>query len=169
MYCFVLQFQRGRFSNLNTSNMLLAIYWYISRNSIYLCLLYVCNSLLGYLKRCEEKLTCILFSTPQFVQFFLPQNASVASQSSCGKGNTSHPVLVLDFGAGHSLSLNFSESADKYQVEEFVFHYNLSDATLFPNSSAGKMKTSCYCETFPDVTLSPFFKGSMYFKVVCTH
>ncbi|XP_032908258.1 lysosome-associated membrane glycoprotein 1 [Catharus ustulatus] len=77
----------------------------------------------------------------EFVQFFLPQNASVASQSSCGKGNTSHPVLVLDFGAGHSLSLNFSESADKYQVEEFVFHYNLSDATLFPNSTAGDVKT----------------------------
>ncbi|NXT98198.1 LAMP1 protein, partial [Buphagus erythrorhynchus] len=77
----------------------------------------------------------------QFVHFLLPQNASVASQSSCGKGNGSHPVLVLDFGAGHSLSLNFSESADKYQVEELVFHYNLSDATLFPNSSAGEMKT----------------------------
>ncbi|NWV45298.1 LAMP1 protein, partial [Daphoenositta chrysoptera] len=77
----------------------------------------------------------------QFVHFFLPQNASVDSQSSCGKGNSSHPVLILDFGAGHSLSLNFSESADKYQVEELVFHYNLSDATLFPNSTAGDMKT----------------------------
>ncbi|KAI1241644.1 hypothetical protein IHE44_0005128 [Lamprotornis superbus] len=77
----------------------------------------------------------------EFVHFLLPQNASVASQSSCGKGNGSHPVLVLNFGAGHSLSLNFSESADKYQVEELVFHYNLSDATLFPNSTAGEMKT----------------------------
>ncbi|NWU38788.1 LAMP1 protein, partial [Hylia prasina] len=76
----------------------------------------------------------------QFVHFFLPQNASVDSQSSCGKDNTSHPILVLDFGAGHSLSLNFSESADKYQVEELVFHYNLSDAALFPNSTGG-MKT----------------------------
>ncbi|NXC02367.1 LAMP1 protein, partial [Orthonyx spaldingii] len=77
----------------------------------------------------------------EFVHFFLPQDASVSSQSSCGEGNTSHPALVLDFGAGHSLSLNFSESADKYQVEELVFHYNLSDATLFPNSSAGGAKT----------------------------
>ncbi|NXR16530.1 LAMP1 protein, partial [Cinclus mexicanus] len=77
----------------------------------------------------------------QFVHFFLPQNASVASQSSCGKGNTSHPVLVLDFGAGHSLILNFSESTDKYQVEELIFRYNLSDATFFPNSTAGDMKT----------------------------
>ncbi|NXG14019.1 LAMP1 protein, partial [Grallaria varia] len=77
----------------------------------------------------------------EFVQFLLPQNATVDSQSSCGKDNISHPVLVLDFGAGHSLSLNFSESADKYQVEELVFHYNLSDATLFPNSTIGEVKT----------------------------
>ncbi|NXO23366.1 LAMP1 protein, partial [Cisticola juncidis] len=77
----------------------------------------------------------------ELASFYLPQNASVDSQSSCGKDNTSHPILVLDFGAGHSLSLNFSESADNYQVEELVFHYNLSDATLFPNSSTGGMKT----------------------------
>ncbi|NWR46138.1 LAMP1 protein, partial [Regulus satrapa] len=75
------------------------------------------------------------------VHFFLPQNASVGSQSSCGKENGSHPLLVLDFGAGHSLSLNFSESADKYQVEELIFRYNLSDTTLFPNSSAGNVMT----------------------------
>ncbi|KAM9389793.1 lysosome-associated membrane glycoprotein 1 [Phaethornis superciliosus] len=73
-------------------------------------------------------------------QFFLPRNATVEPQSSCGKANTSHPLLVLGFGAGHSLSLNFSENVDKYQVEELVFHYNLSDATLFHNSSAGGVK-----------------------------
>ncbi|KFU89814.1 Lysosome-associated membrane glycoprotein 1, partial [Chaetura pelagica] len=76
----------------------------------------------------------------EFAQFFLPQNATVESQSSCGKGNTSHPLLVLGFGAGHSLSLNFSEHLDKYQVEELVFYYNLSDATLFHNSTAGGVK-----------------------------
>ncbi|NXH21508.1 LAMP1 protein, partial [Bucco capensis] len=76
----------------------------------------------------------------EFAHFFLPQNATVEPQSSCGKDNTSHPVLVLGFGAGHSLTLNFSENADKYQVEELVFHYNLSDATLFPNSTAGGEK-----------------------------
>ncbi|KAF1485504.1 Lysosome-associated membrane glycoprotein 1, partial [Megadyptes antipodes antipodes] len=78
----------------------------------------------------------------EFAHFFLPQNATVEPQSSCGKGNTSHPLLVLGFGAGHSLSLNFSEYADKYQVGELVFRYNLSDATLFHNSTAGKKKTS---------------------------
>ncbi|NWW90509.1 LAMP1 protein, partial [Rhynochetos jubatus] len=82
------------------------------------------------------------YGQKEFAHFFLPQNATVEPQSSCGEGNTSHPVLVLGFGAGHSLSLNFSEHTDKYQVEELVFHYNLSDATLFHNSTAGKMKTS---------------------------
>ncbi|NXD83710.1 LAMP1 protein, partial [Halcyon senegalensis] len=76
----------------------------------------------------------------EFAHFFLPQNATVEAQSSCGKANTSHPVLVLGFGAGHSLSLNFSENADQYQVEELVFHYNLSDATLFHNSTTGDVK-----------------------------
>ncbi|CAM9611215.1 unnamed protein product [Bubo scandiacus] len=76
----------------------------------------------------------------EFAHFFLPQNATVEPQSSCGSGNTSHPILVLGFGAGHSLSLNFSELEEKYQVEELVFHYNLSDATLFHNSTAGEVK-----------------------------
>lgn len=102
---------------------------------------------------------CVLFSTRQFVRFFLPKNASVDSQSSCGKDNASHPLLVLDFGAGHSLTLNFSESSDKYQVEELAFQYNLSDATLFPNSTAGKIKASCsFYETLADVILSPFLE-----------
>ncbi|NXV79420.1 LAMP1 protein, partial [Atlantisia rogersi] len=78
----------------------------------------------------------------EFAHFFLPQNATVEPESSCGKGNTSHPFLLLGFGAGHLLNLSFSESADKYRVDELVFQYNLSDATLFPNSTAGKMKTS---------------------------
>ncbi|NWI32365.1 LAMP1 protein, partial [Sula dactylatra] len=77
----------------------------------------------------------------EFSHFFLPQNATVEPQSSCGKANTSHPVLVLGFGAGHSLSLNFSEFADKYQVKELIFHYNLSDATLFHNSTTGEVKS----------------------------
>ncbi|KAK2519454.1 Lamp1 [Columba guinea] len=76
----------------------------------------------------------------EFAHFRLPQNATVESQSSCGTGNTSHPLLVLGFGAGHSLSLNFSEAKDTYQVEELVFSYNLSDATLFLNSTAAGMK-----------------------------
>ncbi|XP_010072306.1 PREDICTED: lysosome-associated membrane glycoprotein 1, partial [Pterocles gutturalis] len=94
----------------------------------------------------------------EFAHFFLPQNATIEPQSSCGKGNTSHPVLVLGFGAGHSLSLNFSESADKYQVEELVFHYNLSDATLFHNSTGGKIKTSISHNTIIQASLGTQYR-----------
>ncbi|NXI74514.1 LAMP1 protein, partial [Anseranas semipalmata] len=75
----------------------------------------------------------------QFAHFFLPQNATSQPHSSCGEGNTSQPILALSFGAGHLLSLNFSKSVDKYQVEELIFHYNLSDETLFHNSTEGKV------------------------------
>ncbi|NXK50059.1 LAMP1 protein, partial [Chauna torquata] len=75
----------------------------------------------------------------QFAHFFLPQNATSQSHSSCGEGNASQPILALSFGAGHLLSLNFSKTVDKYQVEELIFHYNLSDETLFHNSTEGKV------------------------------
>uniref|UniRef100_A0A8B9Q738 Lysosome-associated membrane glycoprotein 1 n=1 Tax=Apteryx owenii TaxID=8824 RepID=A0A8B9Q738_APTOW len=79
----------------------------------------------------------------EVVHFLLPQNATVLQRSTCGKRNTSRPILALGFGAGHSLSLNFMKSANQYQVEELIFHYNLSDKTLFHNSTEGKvMKVS---------------------------
>lgn len=107
------------------------------------------------------------FLTPQFAHFFLPQNATSQSHSSCGEGNTSHPILALSFGAGHLLSLNFSKTLDKYQVEELTFHYNLSDETLFPNASEGKMKTSCsYYVTLADVILICFHKNC-YIQMPC--
>ncbi|NXE52523.1 LAMP1 protein, partial [Casuarius casuarius] len=96
----------------------------------------------------------------EVVHFFLPQNATVLQRSTCGKRNTSRPILALGFGAGHSLSLNFMKSANQYQVEELIFHYNLSDETLFHNSTEGKMKTSYsfHCVTLPDVVLICFCK-----------
>lgn len=100
------------------------------------------------------------FLAPQFAHFFLPQNATSQSHSSCGEGNTSHPILALSFGAGHLISLNFSKTLDEYQVEELTFHYNLSDETLFPNASEGKMKTSCsYYVTLADAILICFHKN----------
>lgn len=166
MYCFVLYFESNTLRHLSPSNMPLAIPRYINKHHV-ACVnvssvFYKC--FVEYFKSVRKSchiipFTRVLFSTPQLVHFFLPQNATVEQQSSCGKDNTSHPVLVLGFGAGHSLSLNFSEYSDKYQVEELVFHYNLSDATLFHNSTTGKMKTSCsHCVTLPDVILVCFCK-----------
>ncbi|NWY06737.1 LAMP1 protein, partial [Nothoprocta ornata] len=75
----------------------------------------------------------------EVAHFFLPQNATVLPRSTCGKQNTSRAILALGFGAGHSLSLFFMKSPSQYRVEEIIFHYNLSDKTLFHNSTEGKV------------------------------
>ncbi|KGL72660.1 Lysosome-associated membrane glycoprotein 1, partial [Tinamus guttatus] len=75
----------------------------------------------------------------EVAHFFLPQNATLLQRSTCGKQNTSRAILALGFGAGHSLSLLFMKSANQYQVEEIHFHYNLSDKTLFHNSTEEKV------------------------------
>ncbi|KAM4048487.1 lysosome-associated membrane glycoprotein 1 [Anomaloglossus baeobatrachus] len=66
-------------------------------------------------------------------EFQLPNNAVSDKSSSCGK-NGSLPVLVIAFGPGHSLSVQFNKSDSGYQVDVLTFRYNLSDATLFPES-----------------------------------
>ncbi|NXA40645.1 LAMP1 protein, partial [Eudromia elegans] len=80
----------------------------------------------------------------EVAHFFLPQNATLLQRSTCGKQNTSRSILALGFGAGHLLSLNFMKSANQYQVEEIIFHYNLSDKTLFHNSTEGKVVKVLY-------------------------
>lgn len=79
--------------------------------------------------------------------FRLPQNASVMNSSSCGKENTSNPILEIGFGGGHTLTMNFSSTTQSYQVELLSFSYNLSDATLFPNASKGSEESSVKSKT----------------------
>ncbi|XP_019379660.1 PREDICTED: lysosome-associated membrane glycoprotein 1 [Gavialis gangeticus] len=79
----------------------------------------------------------------KMANFALPQNATVLHNSTCGKGDTPTPVLVIGFGMGQSLSLKFMRTSNQYRVEELTFSYNLSDATFFPGSSAaGTMEVS---------------------------
>lgn len=119
----------------------------------------LCSRFIGYLKSSKKKLLhypiytlyyvlfYLLFFFFQFAHFFLPQNATTQPHSSCGDSNTSNPILALSFGAGHLLRLNFSKTVDKYQVEQLTFRYNLSDTTLFHNSTEGKL---------PALIVSPF-------------
>ncbi|XP_034614020.1 lysosome-associated membrane glycoprotein 1 [Trachemys scripta elegans] len=75
--------------------------------------------------------------------FTLAQNAEVlANKSSCGKENASAPVLAIGFGAGHLLQMNFTKTSKLYSVDELTFLYNLSDTTVFPNSTGGKNEVS---------------------------
>ncbi|XP_077610139.1 lysosome-associated membrane glycoprotein 1 [Crocuta crocuta] len=81
-------------------------------------------------------------SGPTNATFSLPPDAAVLnSSSSCGKENVSVPSLVIAFGRGHRLTLNFTRNATRYSVQLMGFIYNLSDAQIFPNASSKEIKT----------------------------
>ncbi|XP_037655801.1 lysosome-associated membrane glycoprotein 1 isoform X2 [Choloepus didactylus] len=73
--------------------------------------------------------------------FVLPSKAEVLNSSTCGKENTSDPSLMIAFGSGHTLTLNFSRNATHYSVQLLSFVYNLSDTDIFPNASSKEIKT----------------------------
>ncbi|XP_064131276.1 lysosome-associated membrane glycoprotein 1 isoform X1 [Loxodonta africana] len=75
------------------------------------------------------------------VTFDLPSNAKVLNTSSCGKENTSDPSLMITFGRGHTLTLNFTRNTTRYGVRTLSFVYNLSDTDTFPNASSKGIKT----------------------------
>ncbi|XP_036981570.2 lysosome-associated membrane glycoprotein 1 isoform X2 [Artibeus jamaicensis] len=76
------------------------------------------------------------------VTFDLPSDAGVLNSSSCGKENVSNPSLVIAFGKGHKLTLNFTRNATRYSVHKMSFVYNLSDTEIFPNASSKEIKTA---------------------------
>ncbi|KAF3838638.1 hypothetical protein F7725_010406 [Dissostichus mawsoni] len=70
-------------------------------------------------------------------EFELP--ASVASDGSTCDNTSS--MLKLNFGEGHSWSVSFTTEGKIYQVDTITFSYNLSDASIFPNSTSTETKT----------------------------
>ncbi|XP_041128184.1 lysosome-associated membrane glycoprotein 1-like [Polyodon spathula] len=64
----------------------------------------------------------------------LPDSATVDNSSTCGNATVS-PLLVIHFGDGHSLSLNFSRNASDYRVDTLSVTLNMSDSAVFVNSS----------------------------------
>ncbi|XP_073206513.1 lysosome-associated membrane glycoprotein 1 isoform X2 [Lepidochelys kempii] len=85
--------------------------------------------------------------------FTLTQNAEVlANKSSCGKENVSAPVLAIGFGAGHLLQMNFTKASKLYSVDKLMFLYNLSDTTVFPNSTGETLCDADKTPTTPAVT-----------------
>ncbi|XP_053240353.1 lysosome-associated membrane glycoprotein 1 [Podarcis raffonei] len=67
--------------------------------------------------------------------FSLPSNAVVLPESTCGKPNDTSEVLAIGFSNNNSLKMAFVRNADVYVVRSLTFTYNLSDASLFPNSN----------------------------------
>ncbi|XP_076594861.1 lysosome-associated membrane glycoprotein 2 isoform X2 [Chaetodon auriga] len=63
-------------------------------------------------------------------EFELPSEVTTVG-SEC---DTTSSVLKLNFGEGHSWSINFTANGKMYQADYITFSYNLSDATRFPAS-----------------------------------
>lgn len=86
--------------------------------------------------------TCITFlkivSTLTFFfqiltnSFKIPENVTTAG-SKCYNDNS---TLKLNFGAGHSWSINFIKNEKSYQAGLITFTYNLSDTNYFPDASS---------------------------------
>ncbi|XP_061832650.1 lysosome-associated membrane glycoprotein 2 isoform X2 [Nerophis lumbriciformis] len=68
------------------------------------------------------------------VQFELPTNVTLDG-SKC-EANSS--TLKLNFGAGHSWSMNFTVKGNVYQADSITFSYNLNDSTVFPKSASNE-------------------------------
>lgn len=64
------------------------------------------------------------------VQIELPSSVK-KDESKCEAANS---LLKLNFGEGHSFSMNFTMSEDKYQADVITFSYNLSDSSVFPSA-----------------------------------
>nr|XP_046262853.1 lysosome-associated membrane glycoprotein 2 isoform X1 [Scatophagus argus] len=71
------------------------------------------------------------------VEFQLPHDVTT-SGSECFATSS---VLKLNFGEGHSWSINFTVSEKTYQADTITFSYNLSDSTLFPDSVSNDTET----------------------------
>ncbi|XP_060936084.1 lysosome-associated membrane glycoprotein 2 isoform X1 [Limanda limanda] len=70
-------------------------------------------------------------------EFELP-SAVTTIGSECGATSS---TLKLNFGDGHSLSVNFTLGEILYQADDITFSYNLSDATVFPGSGLKETKS----------------------------
>ncbi|XP_018549727.1 LOW QUALITY PROTEIN: lysosome-associated membrane glycoprotein 2 [Lates calcarifer] len=64
------------------------------------------------------------------ISFELPSNATTDGS----KCDTKSSTLKLNFGDGHSWSVDFTLNGDVYQADSITFSYNLSDSRLFPNA-----------------------------------
>lgn len=75
-------------------------------------------------------LFCLVFQT-KTANFELPPTATT-NGSLCEEIS----LLKLNFGNGHSWSMNFTNNNNSYQADTITFSYYLNDTTLFPNSSS---------------------------------
>lgn len=67
-------------------------------------------------------------------EFELPE--TVTSDGS--KCDTTSSLLKINFGEGHSWSVNFTVNGKMYQIDTITFSYNLGDTKFFPKASTNE-------------------------------
>ncbi|XP_049442750.1 lysosome-associated membrane glycoprotein 2 isoform X2 [Epinephelus fuscoguttatus] len=67
-------------------------------------------------------------------EFELPE--TVTSDGS--KCDTTSSLLKINFGEGHSWSMNFTVNGKMYQIDTITFSYNLGDTKFFPKASTNE-------------------------------
>ncbi|CAH2315347.1 lysosome-associated membrane glyco 2 isoform X2 [Pelobates cultripes] len=72
--------------------------------------------------------------------FSAPSNVTI-NGSHCGE-NSGSPLLLVNFGNGHSWSLNFTKNSTMYSGDILNFTYNTNDSTFFPDALKQGLKSS---------------------------
>ncbi|NXD64214.1 LAMP2 protein, partial [Eolophus roseicapillus] len=76
--------------------------------------------------------------------------------SVCGN-DTQAALLVVQFGEGHSWSVNFTKTNETYQGDFLTFTYNTSDTTVFPDAKRKGPVTIVVKDTMQPVQLNNVF------------
>ncbi|XP_029964226.1 lysosome-associated membrane glycoprotein 2 isoform X2 [Salarias fasciatus] len=85
----------------------------------------------------------------QTVAFELPEKVT-SEGSTC---DSEKSTLKINFGDGHSFSVNFSASSGSYQADLISFSYNLNDSTVFNNSVSEETATVTFALPVTQVAL----------------
>ncbi|KAI3351593.1 hypothetical protein L3Q82_020429 [Scortum barcoo] len=82
-------------------------------------------------------------------EFVLPSKVKTDG-SECG---ATASILKINFGDGHSWSVNFTSNGKMYQADSITFTYNLSDTTVFNDSASNKTESVTVKPHITDVGL----------------
>ncbi|CAJ1058894.1 lysosome-associated membrane glycoprotein 2 isoform X1 [Xyrichtys novacula] len=85
-------------------------------------------------------------NTSATAEFELPSNVTTDG-SEC---NPKSSMLKINFG-GHTWSVNFTLSGEKYQADIITFSYSLSDKAVFPDASSNDTMTVTFKPEITDV------------------
>ncbi|KAM4660141.1 lysosome-associated membrane glycoprotein 2 isoform 2-T2 [Amazona ochrocephala] len=85
----------------------------------------------------------------------LPSNVT-HDGSVCGS-DTQAALLAVQFGEGHSWSVNFTKTNETYQADFVTFTYNTNDTTVFPDAKRKGPVTIVVKDTMQPVQLNNVF------------